>query len=609
MHDVTDVTNMTVRSNIGATELIKAASEGWNEQIAADVIAAIEADCRDSAEHVRCLVEVVVVALKELPLDKAMDNTCKVLQGICRYYLHKSQFADALGAAQLGITHSGSSDYWRGRFLHSQGIFFLEMGKYEAALESHISALEIQSRLGDHEKIGYAWLSIGNVCFSASHYSLAEKLYEQVASTAPSADLAILANGNLAGVALETGQLDRGIRLARTALTLMPQTTNPSKRVWNAAYLCTIVRLSAALGRSEEAVDVAEQARQLAVSDHFDSYIAQFARFAQGTALCASGDFREGTEILKELLDINRARQNVASERSTLNELIRVYERGGQPEQALFYLRETLELNKMARRAQLELWRWYASPSTSMEVAADRYLATREAALQNDIDRRVDACIEMALVASFLAGYDEGHIYRRGGLARLIAGAAGWDDQRKRDIELAAQLIDIGMVAIPDRLLLKPSTLSDDEHRLVCEHTSFGAEMLRRANLAALKTAVLTATHHHERWNGCGSPSGLSGTAIPIEARLIALCDVFEAMTHDRPWREAIPINEALNQIANLAGDWFDPELTGMFLKSLREVLSITDDLNTFLAGDTQPSAFASARKLLSRLEKSPATA
>ncbi len=603
---VDNVAKVTVHSQIGVTALIEALLKGWNEQLAPNVIAAIEAGCRDNANDVRSLVEASIVALKNLPLERVTGATRETLQNICIYYLQKSQFPDALDVAQLGIAHSTGSEFWEGRFLHSQGIFFLETGNYEAALESHMRALEIQSRLGDEEKIGYAWLSIANVCFSASYYSLAEKLYEQVVATASGVDLRILANGNLAGLALETGELERGIRLARTALVMMPSTNNPNKRMWNAAYLCTIVRLSAALGKGDEALYVAEQTREFAVSDHCDSYIAQLAQFARGTALCATGDFGEGTAILQQLLEINRSKGNVASERSTLNELVRVYERGGQPEKALSYLKETLDLNKRARRAQIELWRLYASPSPSKDVGSDRYLATRQAALQSDMGRRIDACVEMALVAGFFAGYDEGHIYRRSRLGRLIADAAGWDPQRTNNIELAAQLIDIGMAAIPEQLLSKPSSLSEDERRLIGEHTSFGAEMLRRANLSVLEAAAVAATHHHERWDGSGTPSGLSGTAIPLEARLIALCDVFEAMTHDRPWRKAIPFEEALNEIERLQGTWFDPVLTGLFVKSLRQVLSVTHDWNSFLAGDTQSSGFVKARQLLTRFGSVP---
>jgi HD-GYP domain-containing protein (c-di-GMP phosphodiesterase class II) len=583
--------------------LTKALAGGWDESLAADVIAAIKRGLDERPKTTRPLTDAAYLALEKLSADDATELTREALWRIAQSAHQDIQFTRGLVVARCGIVHARHSAFWMCRFLHYEGVHLSNLGRYEAALESLTHAVEIAQEQGDDERAGYAWITIAYTCFNAFHLPLAEAIYERIRSETRFEEHRTIATGNLVSLALDAGDAERALQLAQAALEMASTLPQPMKRSVVSCYLNGSVCALAALGRGSEALDVARHARELAGSDDVDSYVGGHSRFAEGVALCAAGSVNAGTAILKEILVTARSNERAAFVRRTLDELVRTYERNGEPEQALRYLREALELNKEARRAQMNLQHRFAEIS-SPSADGDRSLATRQAVLEGDVRNRIEARMEMAVSAGMLAGYDESHIYRRSRLARLAAKAAGWDDEKTDDIVMAARMIDVGMIAIPDSVLRKPRLLSTNERQLVSEHTSYGAELLRSAKLSRLEIATIAARHHHERWDGSGTPDGLAAEAIPIEARLIALCDVFEALTHDRPWRKARPVYDALKEIEFLAGSWFDPTLAKVFVVAVHEAFSNVRDWEAFLSEEGQSSAFVKTKQLLARLTR-----
>ena len=162
------------------------------------------------------------------------------------------------------------------------------------------------------------------------------------------------------------------------------------------------------------------------------------------------------------------------------------------------------------------------------------------------------------------------HCFRVGRLSALLAERAGLDAHAVQAMNLAARLHDLGKVAIPDAILLKPGRLDAHELALMQRHTLFGYELLADDADPVRRAARLIARHHHERWDGRGYPDGLAGAAIPIEARVAALADVFDALTHARPYKQAWSRAAALRYIEDAAGSHFDPELTRHFLDLMR---------------------------------------
>ena len=129
----------------------------------------------------------------------------------------------------------------------------------------------------------------------------------------------------------------------------------------------------------------------------------------------------------------------------------------------------------------------------------------------------------------------------------------------------AAPLHDIGKIAIPDSILLKPGRLTEEEFEVVKTHAVLGARVLANGDSEVLRMAEAIALHHHERWDGDGYPGGLTADAIPIAARLVHLADVFDVLVHERPYKESWTVDAAVAEIERGAGTDFDPEAVRAF--------------------------------------------
>jgi putative two-component system response regulator len=131
---------------------------------------------------------------------------------------------------------------------------------------------------------------------------------------------------------------------------------------------------------------------------------------------------------------------------------------------------------------------------------------------------------------------------------------------------VASSMHDIGKIAIPDSVLLKPGPLTEDEWEIMKSHTTVGAELLSGSRSPVVRMAEIIARTHHEKWDGTGYPDGLAGERIPLTARICAVCDVFDALVSDRPYKDAWEVEAALAEIDRLAGTHLDPRLAGLFI-------------------------------------------
>ncbi|MCR4419300.1 MAG: diguanylate cyclase [Clostridia bacterium] len=165
--------------------------------------------------------------------------------------------------------------------------------------------------------------------------------------------------------------------------------------------------------------------------------------------------------------------------------------------------------------------------------------------------------------------FAEGHARRLAYWCRLLAERLGLPARQKDDLALLAQVHDIGKVGIPDTVLLKPGLLGEDEWKVIRQHPEKGYRIaLATPELAGVADLILK---HHERWDGSGYPLGLKEQEIPLECRLLAIVDAFDAMTSDRPYRKAKSVAEAVEEIRRCAGTQFDPDLAALFLEVLSE--------------------------------------
>ncbi|NJO81536.1 MAG: response regulator [Blastochloris sp.] len=179
-----------------------------------------------------------------------------------------------------------------------------------------------------------------------------------------------------------------------------------------------------------------------------------------------------------------------------------------------------------------------------------------------DIDAaQTEVILRLAQAAEYRDEDTGLHTQRVGRLSALIARAIGLDDELVALIGLAAPLHDIGKIAIPDHILRKPGRLTPEELRHMQEHAAVGARMLEDSRFPLLQAAYEIAFYHHERWDGAGYPQGISGDSIPIMARIVAVADAFDALTHERPYKRAWSVEEALAELRACSGTRYDPQV------------------------------------------------
>ena len=170
------------------------------------------------------------------------------------------------------------------------------------------------------------------------------------------------------------------------------------------------------------------------------------------------------------------------------------------------------------------------------------------------------------------------HITRMSRVASRLAAEAGASATQAEMILHAAPMHDIGKIAIPDHILLKPGRLDPDEWEIMESHTARGAELLTGSRSPVVQMGRTIALTHHERWDGTGYPSGMAGQEIPFESRVTAVCDVFDALISERPYKSAWSANDALAEIKRQSGHHFDPELVRVFVGMFPQVLAIVED-------------------------------
>ena len=186
-------------------------------------------------------------------------------------------------------------------------------------------------------------------------------------------------------------------------------------------------------------------------------------------------------------------------------------------------------------------------------------------AFRESEETRVDTLRRLALVAEYRDDNSPEHTQRVAALAARMARHLGESDRVVWLVRQAAPLHDLGKIAVPDSILLKPGRLEPEEFEVVKTHAVLGARVLADGDTDVLTVAEEIARSHHERWDGGGYPDGLAGTAIPLVARLVAVADVFDVLVHERPYKEAWTVEDAAGEIRAAAGTQFDPGVVAAF--------------------------------------------
>jgi putative two-component system response regulator len=218
---------------------------------------------------------------------------------------------------------------------------------------------------------------------------------------------------------------------------------------------------------------------------------------------------------------------------------------------------------------------------TQLAERADWLVVEVEKATSALVAREEEVIWRLARAIEYRDGDTGGHVSRVAMISRIIAEGIGLSPDACRLIYLAAPLHDIGKIGIADAILGKPGKLSPEEFMTMQRHVTIGAKVLEAGTSSLVRMAERIARSHHERWDGTGYPSRLAGEDIPVEARIVAVADVFDALTSVRPYKAAWPIEDAYDEVLRSSGTHFDPACVAAFVASwpqIRALLELADE-------------------------------
>lgn len=556
------------------------------------------------------------------PADHASAQRVECLLALVQHHHLAARAAEGLAPAQAAadIARALGDAAVQRKALTYLGVMHMETGHFPAAIEAYAGALAQARASGDPAAEAPVWSNLGLALRNVAQYEEAMRCFERAAVLAQGAPAFGLVEraawSNIATCALHLHDLRRGLAAARRAIELNPQPASAAECTSRAIAESNCARLLLEAGEPEAA------ARHAALAAGFGARFPSprgemLAAMTQGLVDLHRGDAGQGLPRLRRGLDL--ARLHVRSEvHDMLTACIAGYEMAGQPDVALVCLHELQAMNEQARTSQVvaqhrrHIARLDAGGLSTASAAAGigSVLAARRDRLrdqlpEHELTRNRVALLEQQSVAAELHDDATGeHCYRVGRLASLLAQRIGLEDEVCFLIDLAARLHDIGKLTVPDAILLKPGRLTPGERAIMETHTTAGAEILARSDVPQMHVAEEIARHHHERWDGSGYPARLAGSAIPIAARVSALADVFDALTHARPYKLAWPVHEALAEIRRLRAVQFDPDLTDVFLELVPQLQREVGDLDAHLAAEARHSPFIQARRQIAEALK-----
>jgi len=563
-----------------------------------------------SAENVSCFS-------RALDLIIALPGQAESLS-LAECLLSLSKFAYVSGHPLKGLMPSqravelirklGSRAQLR-KSLTIRGVLLMDTGNLPGSIEVYAEALEVALELRDATAEATVCNNLGGALIYAAQYEDAIACLERVvALTASNEQLRSAALGNIALACLHLEDYSRGLRAAKAAVEMQEAPLTSMARLSRVLAETHYTRLLLEVDAPEAARQRCEIAKQIAHESGLER-AELYAGMAEGLCEVHSGTIDVGLSRLSKLLE--RARVLKGSLRDVLIAMVKANELAGRTDVALVYLRElmmhTKEVQKenalLHHRLHLEQLERNPQPvSTPDAVMARREVKLRDrlveqVAHQELMKSRIEMLERLAVTAELRDDTTGEHSYRVGKLASIMAQEFGCDENTVFMVDLAARLHDIGKIGIPDGILLKNGRLNEAEMKLMQTHAMIGSEILAQSNVPHMKMAEEIARFHHEHWNGGGYPFGIGETAIPLAARITALADVFDALTHKRPYKEAWSVDSALETIASLKGRQFDPELTDLFLALVPRLQREVGDLDAYLGQAARESRFIQARR------------
>ena len=286
----------------------------------------------------------------------------------------------------------------------------------------------------------------------------------------------------------------------------------------------------------------------------------------------------DGLEVAKQLKDSEETRTIPIIMVTALNEVddrVRALEAGADD----FLAKPVDKIELKARvRSSLKV-KAYHDHMRDYQKELESQVVQRTQHLREALEQIKSVSLETIYRLSKASEYrdeDTGaHILRMSHYSHAVARKMGLTEAATEDILYASPMHDVGKIGIPDSILLKPGKLDPNEWEIMKRHTVIGAEILGGSRSGFIKVGEAIALTHHEKWDGSGYPNGLAGNRIPIEGRITAVADVFDALTSQRPYKEAFSVEKAVGIVKEGRGTHFDPDVLDAFVAVRDEILSI----------------------------------
>jgi putative two-component system response regulator len=499
------------------------------------------------------------------------------------------------------------------RALNTGGVMSLQTLDYPGSLRKLNEALQLANELNDPECRVKTVNNIGVAHHNAGQYSDSLEAYEVVLrATADNPSLArqrVDVFGNIAYQSLLMRDIPRGIEAVEAALSAAPSSPTGVDAVNRVLLEGTYTRLLIEVRQFEKARERARVAKRIA--EHSRAPLAlNVALGAEGMAEIAAGATDIGLTRLKKMLEDARHGPE-AQLREALLFSTRGYQLAGQPDVASLNMHEIMAINGRIRTQQLKLH--HARHLKAAQREWNARFSAAEAEQRLELMEQLNSGVLAKSSAEFLEAaslaaelYDDStgyHVFRVGTMAKEVAKAFGVDDSTCSLIEIAARFHDVGKGVVPVSILNKPGRFTPEERTIMETHAAEGARLIRELGAGGpqMHIAEEIAHFHHEKFDGTGYPNRLKGTQIPLSARITALADVFDALTHRRCYKEAWTITDSLREIEAGRGKHFDPELADIFLSVVPRLIRETGDLETYLAAPGANSKFIKDRAEINR--------
>lgn len=475
----------------------------------------------------------------------------------------------------------------------------------EYALRAAVIAQEINFPLGVAAAFGNMTAALYGMGLYRETISVALRVIKKYKGDAGFSVPVAIARSNLASAALALQHYALSADAAKDACDAMGLPRDGQGIINRVATENTWMRSAIGLRDDSMVESRLKMIRSLAAS--FRSPRLELNRqLAEAAYEIYGGDLTIAVAKLLELVKHSKALPGLYRDNLVL--LVKAYEKGHDHAGALLYLGELVEfLGKSqvaAVRGKLEAIRErIQTPMPGKDDVRAVIMAIQKVPGAHREDVEVpeqlyrDALERLAVAAELREDAFGRHAYRVGKLAGLLANALGFGHKFCQDVELAARLHDIGKLGIPDGLLMKPGRLTEAEFIVMQKHTTIGAQILQQCSHPAFRLAEQIALHHHEKWDGSGYPRGLRGDNIPEVARIAALADVYDALTHARAYKHAWTHEEAVLEIEHTSGTHFEPRMVTTFISLVNHLRrSHGDGFDDYLAEAGRDSTFIQAR-------------